>query len=472
MFPRYLCTLALLLLAGPAVRAADRPNVLFLFSDDQRFDTIHALGNDEIRTPHLDGLVKNGFTFTHAFCMGSTVPAVCAPSRSMLMTGRTLFRSPITIPKDLPIWPEVMAQAGYATFATGKWHNGPAAFNRGFAAGGDIFFGGMNDHRKMPVHDYDPAGKYDKQHQHFGAKFSSELFADQAIRFLRNHKGEQPFFLYAAFTAPHDPRTPPQEYADRYDPAKITLPKSFLPQHPFNNGELTVRDEQLLPWPHTPEAVKKEIAAYYAMIEHLDAQVGRILDALAASGKAKDTIVIFSSDHGLAVGRHGLLGKQNLYDHSMRPPLIFAGPGIPAGKKSDALCYLLDIFPTVAELAGVKAPATVEGLSLAPIMTGKQAVVRDSIFCAYRDVQRMVRTDRWKLIRYPQINKSQLFDMANDPDELHDLAGDGKHAERERELTALLRDWQKKLDDKQALSSDKPAPLQIDLSKEPVKKEK
>jgi arylsulfatase A-like enzyme len=165
----------------------------------------------------------------------------------------------------------------------------------------------------------------------------------------------------------------------------------------------------------------------------------------------------------LALGRHGLLGKQNLYDHSMRAPLVFSGPGVPKGGKSDALCYLFDIFPTVAELTGVKVPDGVEGKSLAPVMQGKQKKVRDTIFCAYRDVQRAVRTDRWKLFRYPQINKSQLFDLRDDPDEMKDLADDPKYADRLKEMTTRLEKAQKEAGDKQPLSADKPAPLHIDL---------
>jgi arylsulfatase A-like enzyme len=468
MQARVLSALALGLLAG-SLRAAERPNVLVLVSDDQQHDTIAALGHPIVKTPNLDKLVRNGFAFTHAFCMGSTVPAVCAPSRAMFLTGRSLYRVAVQVPKDVPLWPEVMGQAGYATCGVGKWHNGPAAYARAFQNGGPIFFGGMSDQKRVPVHDYDPAGKYPKKDEHVGDRFSSELFADGAIRFLKGHKGDKPFFLYVAFTAPHDPRTPPKQYLDLYDPEKIPLPKNFLPVHPFNNGEMTVRDEKLLPWPRKPAEVKKEIAAYYGMISHMDAQIGRILKELEDSGRLKNTLVVFWSDHGLALGHHGLLGKQNLYDHSMRAPLVFFGPGVPKGK-SDALCYLFDIFPTVAELTGTKLPEGVEGKSLAGVMAGKERKVRDSLFCAYRDVQRAVRTERWKLIRYPQINKSQLFDLQEDPDERKDLADDPKHAERLKEMMALLEKWQKDVGDKQPLSTDKPAPLHIELPPKDPKK--
>jgi arylsulfatase A-like enzyme len=298
----------------------------------------------------------------------------------------------------------------------------------------------------MPVHSYDSTGTFPKARQRVEKTFSTELFADATVRFLDTKPG-QPFSLYVAFTAPHDPRTPPASYARLYKPEKIPLPGSFLPQHPFDNGELKVRDEQLLPWPRTTEAVQREIASYYAMISHLDAQIGRILDSLRKHDLDENTFVIFAGDNGLAVGRHGLLGKQNLYDHSVRVPLILCGPGIPRNKRSDALVYLFDLFPTICELAGVPLPATVEGKSLVGIMTGREPKVRDSVFGAYRQVQRMVRNDRWKLIQYPRLGREQLFDLKADPDELHDLARDAEQAPMVEKLRAELARWQKQTGD-------------------------
>ena len=141
---------------------------------------------------------------------------------------------------------------------------------------------------------------------------------------------------YVALTSPHDPRTPPPPYDRLYDPTKIPLPKNFYPIHPFDNGDLNVRDEQLLPTPRTPEAIKKEIALYYGMISEMDAQVGRILVTLEKEGLMENTLIVFAGDNGLAVGQHGLLGKQNLYEHSIRVPMIFSGPGIPKNKKEDS----------------------------------------------------------------------------------------------------------------------------------------
>jgi arylsulfatase A-like enzyme len=321
----------------------------------------------------------------------------------------------------------------------------------------------MGDQNKVNVFDFDPEGKYPKTNLKTGTAYSTKLFADAAVDFLNTHDGKKPFFLYVTFTVPHDPRTPPVGYENKYDPKKLPLPKNYLPKHPFNNGELRVRDEKLLDWSRTEEQIRKELADYYAMITHMDAQIGRIQDALKKGGFDKNTVVIFTSDHGLALGSHGLLGKQNLYDHSMRPPLILTGPGVPANKRSAALVYLFDIFPTVAELCGVKLPQKVDGKSLVPVMTGKQEKVRDVIFGAYRSFQRCVRTAEWKLIRYPHINHTQLFNIKDDPDEMKDLARDPKYAEKVKEMTKLLEEQQKAWGDKQALTSEKPEAFEIEL---------
>ena len=462
---------AALLVPSPSARAADapprRPNVLFLFSDDQRADTIAALGNAHIRTPNLDRLVRQGTACTRAYCMGAQQGAVCVPSRAMVMSGRTLFRVDTEL-KDTPTWPEAFGKAGYDTFMTGKWHNGPASARRCFAEGRAVFFGGMGDPYELPVQDFAAGG--DLSDKRPSGKHSVELFADSAVDFLKGRKGDRPFLCYVAFNAPHDPRVAPKEYHEAYNADKPPLPPNYLPQHPFNNGDLIGRDERLAPWPRTPEVVRQHLADYYASITFLDAQVGRILDALEASGQATNTVVVYSSDHGLAIGSHGLFGKQNLYDHSMHSPLLFAGPGIPKDHRTDAFCYLLDIFPTVGDLAGVPAPEGSEGKSLVPVLTGKQAAVRHSIFTAYRNLQRAVRDDRWKLIVYPQINKVQLFDLKDDPAEMHDLAGDRSHAADVDRLTDLLEDWQKRLGDTQPLRSAHPQPLEFDFSKVPPEK--
>ena len=436
-----------------AQRQRRRPNILLLFSDDQRFDTIRTLGNPAIMTPNLDRLVRSGVTFTRAHIMGGTSGAVCIPSRAMLLTGRTLFRLQSqggVIPEDHIMIPEMLQAAGYTTFGTGKWHNGPRAYARCFSLGGKIMFGGMSDHLKVPVHDFSPEGKYLPENSYPGEKFSSELFSDEVIRFLESHPSDRPFFAYVSYTAPHDPRMAPQEFTAFYPPEKIKVPENFMPAHPFDNGEMHVRDENLAPFPRTPEILKDHIAAYYAMITHLDAQIGRVLDALEKTGREEDTLVIFAGDNGLAVGQHGLLGKQNLYDHSIRVPLIIRGPGIPKDVRTDALCYLLDLYPTLCDILGLAAPKTVEGKSLLPVLKNRKAEVRDSLFMAYRGFQRAVRTaDNWKLIKYNvrNVETTQLFNLNHDPWEINNLAENPAFQARLEDLTLLLRDHMKKSDD-------------------------
>jgi len=443
--------LPMLVSVRTTIAATDRPNVLFLFTDDQRFDALGVMCR-ELKTPNMDRLVRGGVAFTHAHIMGSTRPAVCMPSRAMLMTGRSLFHITDdggTIDPEHVTLPEAFRRAGYVTFGTGKWHNGKAAFARSFTHGGKIFFGGMSDHLKVPVFDFDPAGKYSREKRYIGKKFSSELFSDAVIEFLRDYKDNKPFFAYVSYTAPHDPRMAPEPYSAMYPPAKIPLPGNFLPEHPFDNGELKIRDEMLAPFPRTPSIVRKHIADYYAMISHLDAQIGRVLDTLKEIGHANDTIIAFAGDNGLAVGRHGLMGKQNLYEHSVRVPLAISGPGLPQGKTRDALCYLHDINPTLCELADVPIPSSVESRSLLPLLKGGQHAHRDSVFYAYRTFQRGVRQGNWKLIKYNvrSTQTTQLFDLQNDPLEMNNLAQGPKHSRHVTEMTDLLAQWMKRVND-------------------------
>jgi arylsulfatase A-like enzyme len=419
---------------------AARPNILFLFSDDQRADTIAALGNRRVHTPNLDRLVERGTTFTRAYCMGSMQGAVCVPSRAMLMTGRTLWRIHEQL-KDQDTWPERFAAAGWRTFITGKWHNGGASVTRAFDDGRAVFLGGMTDPLTAPVQDFAAHGALSAKHP--SGKHVVERFADEAVTFLRTQDGSRPFLCYVAFNAPHDPRVAPPTYHTAYRADPPAVPRNFLPQHPFDNGDLMVRDEQLLPTPRDEAAVRNEIGDYYAAIAFLDEQIGRILTALEASGQAANTVVVFSSDHGLALGSHGLLGKQNLYEHSMRAPLVFAGPGIPAGQRNAALCHLHDIFPTLGDLAGVPPPAGNEGASLAAVLRGRATSARPLIGTAYRKVQRAITDGRWKLIAYPQVPRVQLFDLAADPDERQDLAGDPANAARLVALVTALQGWQR-----------------------------
>ena len=338
--------LILTVLAGRTGVAAPRPNVLFLFSDDQRCGTIAGLGNGHIRTPQLDRLAKEGVVFTRAYYMGGQQGAVCVPSRAMLMSGRTLFRVRENLAGQTT-WPEQFGRTGYATFITGKWHNQPEALTRSFAEGKSVFLGGMGNPYQLPLVDLSPEHRL--VNPRTSGEHSVKLFADAAVEFLKRQRGDRPFLCYFAPNCPHDPRMAPQSYHDEYNRNKPPLPANYLPLHPFDNGELAGRDEQLAPWPRTPEVVRQHLADYYSYITFMDDQIGRILAALKETGQYDNTIIVFSSDNGLAIGSHGLFGKQNLYDHSTHQPLMIAGPGLPKGKQSAAFCYLFDIFPTLGD---------------------------------------------------------------------------------------------------------------------------
>lgn len=438
-------------------------NVLFLFADDQRFDTINKLGNNKIKTPHLDKLAENGVSYTNAYIMGGNSGAVCMPSRAMLLTGRTQFHlkdSGQSIPDSHIMMPELFRQNGYTTFGTGKWHNGKQEYARCFNAGGEIMFGGMSDHWNVPCYEFDPLGKYDKQtpviedpwnsseitlknYDHITeGKHSSELFADEAIGFLHHYQDDKPFFMYVAFTAPHDPRSVPKNFLELYDPEDIDLPENFLPQHSFDNGELNIRDEKLAALPRTPQTIKKHIAAYYAMITHLDVQIGRIKQALEDIGELDNTLIIFSADNGLAVGQHGLLGKQNLYEHSIRVPLLFSGPGIPKNEKRGTLCYLLDIYPTLCQYLNITCPASIDGKSFLKSIHSKEYSHRKEVIFGYKNFQKGIRQGDWKLIQYnvKNIKTTQLFNLQKDPKETINLAYEKDHKKLVAKLTNRLQE--------------------------------
>jgi arylsulfatase A-like enzyme len=447
---RHLTWVVLLLGFWPAL-AADKPSILFIFNDDQRADTIAALGNPVIRTPNLDRLCHQGMAFTRAYMQGGFNGATCVPSRAMLLSGQSLFHADEKLLRH-QTWPAAFGKAGYTTFATGKWHNGPDSLPLSFQQARSIFAGGMTDPLKAPLSDMVNGKLTDPK---VAPKHAGAVFADEAVRFLQEHQSG-PFFCYVAFDGPHDPHVVPPDYPVSYTPDRRFLPPNFLPQHPFDNGDMTLRDEMLLPHPRPPEAVQSMNADYYRYISYLDAQIGRILDALAVSPYASNTFVVFSADSGVARGSHGLIGKQNLYEHSVRVPLIIAGPGIPAGTKTAAMCFLYDVLPTLGKLCGVTNPDPSEARQFSATLRDPNESARSELVFGYRAVQRAIRDDRWKLIRYPQINKTQLFDLQEDPFELHDLASESNSAGKIQDLTARLEKALKAYGDKCALTVPNP----------------
>lgn len=440
-------SLALTALTSCQEQKSDKPNILFILVDDMQSDAIAALGNKDVYTPNIDKLVHEGVNFTRTYTNGALCGALSMPSRAMLMTGRGVFEvqsDGMKILENQITLPEQLQKNGYRTFATGKWHADKASFGRSFSEGENIFFGGMhpyemNGHCEPRLHHYDPEGKFDEE-PFVGKEFSSKMFADAAVDFLNSTSdNKQPFMAYVAFTSPHDPRISLPDYGKKYLDGDVSVPDNFLPEHPFDNGELQIRDEMVLPAPRTPEQLKHELALYYGMVSEVDVQIGRVLEALDESGNRENTIIVFASDNGLAMGQNGLVGKQSLYDHSVGVPMLIIDPRKPQqGRKTDALCYLYDLYPTLCELVGVEIPSSVTGRSLKPVLDDSTAQHREDLFFIYSNQQRALLKENYKYIIYNVEGKitEQLFDLKNDPGELVNLAETEK--EKAQAYKALL----------------------------------
>lgn len=458
----------------------DKPNVLFLLTDDQRRNTIHALGNEDIITPNMDYLVKEGTSFTNAYIPGGYTGAVCMPSRCMINTGRYLTSiqgNGEEIPESCITLGECLKSADYATFGTGKWHNGPKSFTRSFSSGKNAFFGGMWDHWNVPVNDYDPLGNYDnvinfvadfhhekkvtKVHcdRFVPGKHSSELIADSTIEFLRNTPKEKPFFCYTAFLAPHDPRTMPEQYRKMYEGKEINLPKNLSNEYPVVYQGNWMRDEMLTPYPRTEKRTKEEIKDYYAMITHLDHEIGRIIDVLKKTGQEENTIIVLAGDNGLSLGSHGFMGKQNLYEESITVPLVMKGPGIRKGTIMDNKIYLMDIYPTLCDLLEIKIPDSVEGESFIDALRGVKGPSREEMYYIMMDRARGIRNGDFKfcIYTYPDAGKSSevLFNIREDPLEITNLAQNSKYRSTKEHLKKRMFELKTNLNDterKEAIS--------------------
>lgn len=466
-----LALLFISLLSLKSIAQDQRPNIVFVLADDQRANTINYLGNEEIITPNLDKLAQEGMYFDNTYIMGSYSGAVCQPSRAMLLTGRylnNLKKSGATIPKEDITIGETLQDAGYNCYGIGKYHSDHKSFSRCFSDGRDIYFGGMFDQWNVPLNSYASLSNYkknmlpyieDAHHSStveykqgeycYGGKHSTEIFSEATIDYIENYESDKPFFIYTALMTPHDPRSTFQTYFDMYDTANIALPPNFMPEHPFDNGELRVRDEKLAAFPRNPAEIKEHIRDYYALITHNDDKLGEIIAALKAKGIYDETIIIYSGDNGLALGQHGLVGKQNLYDHSGKVPLLIVGKGVPANQRSEALVYLSDLYPTICELVGVETPASVETSSFYSSLTDAKVENRDYLLTTYRHLQRAVRDEQFKLIKYQVKGESytQLFDLKNDPWETKNLIADKKYKPQVKKLEAAMSKLLVELDD-------------------------
>ncbi len=467
-------------LIAPATRAAVKPNFLFILTDDQEQQSLGAYGNTVCQTPNIDRIAKEGMLFHDAHHMGSWAGAVCLPSRTMIMTGRSVWRIPQRRGGSSPKPPSakevadhslaaVFNAAGYDTFRTCKRGNTFHEANAHFDVRHD-----SEDHRE-------PEG--------------SNWHGERAIEFLQEREAtgdEDPFLMFLGFSHPHDPRNGRPALLAKYGaintaappttvlPDAPPLPRTWLPAHPFFHGHPDLRDEVKVPGvltSRTPAAIRNETGRAYACIENIDHEVGRVLDKLEALGELEQTYVLFTSDHGIAVGRHGLVGKQNLYEHTWRVPFLVRGPGIAPGREASGFIYLMDVLPTLCDLAEIDPPAGIDGVSFRPVLTGQADRVRDVLYGVYcggtKPGIRSVKTaDGWKLIQYDvmdgSIRETQLFHLPDNPDELlkehhaadvvaltgHtpepqqvNLADDPRYQENRRQLEALLHSEMQRMED-------------------------
>jgi choline-sulfatase len=457
-----------------AQASSDKPNILFIFADDQMWSSLGCLEGSQVKTPNLDRLRSQGALFSHAYNMGSFTPAVCVASRTMLNTGTFVWNAAALSPlgnnakdpngpkgqakytverrQSTGFWPQWMQDAGYETYMSGKWHVAGAhvqkLFDHTLHVRGGMPGGSKNNYSRQFIPGEPDGWSYDTTEGGYwqGGKHWSEVLGDDSEIFMQQAaESDKPFFMYLAFNAPHDPRQAPKEFLDMYDVNEMKVPVNFLPEYPYNEAAgagRRLRDERTAPFPRTEHSIQVTRQEYYALITHMDVQIGRILDALEATGKADNTYIFFTADHGLAVGDHGFLGKQNMYDSSMRVPFIMVGPGVPADSTVDAPIYLQDAMATSLAIAGFPKPEQVEFQNLLPLATGQtKATAYQSIYGAYFGAQRMYRTDKYKMIIYPTISMVRLYDMENDPMETNDLA-EGRNRPVEL-MNALFSQYQK-----------------------------
>jgi choline-sulfatase len=442
-----------------------KPNILFIFADDQCYETIANLGLTDIETPNLDRLTKEGTSFTRAYNMGSWSGAVCVASRHMLNTGRSIWRAEAASKQAEEerasgrFWSENMKSAGYKTYFTGKWHVRAKAESC-FDVTSNVRGGMPNQtpagyNRPLPGIP-DPWSPSNPKFEGFwkGGKHWSEVVADDALDFFdqaKKHQNEKPYFAYVAFNAPHDPRQAPKNFVDKYPLERIKIPSNFLAMYPYKDKiacSHSLRDERLGPMPRTRNSVKVHRQEYYAIITHMDEQIGRILAGLKKSGMEDNTYVFFSADHGLAVGHHGLFGKQNLYEHSTRVPFIVKGPDIPKGKEISAPIYLQDVMASSLALAGVEKPKHVEFKDILPLAKGEtKKLPYKEIYGAYLNVQRSITKNNIKLLVYPNVPLIRVYDIANDPEEKNDIVSTEKGKELTKKLFPRLLKLQKKMGD-------------------------
>jgi arylsulfatase A-like enzyme len=477
----FLPCLLFLFTAALSFGAEKKPNILFIIVDDQSpLDLKIYRPESKAHTPNIDRLAREGMTFDGAYQMGSFSGAVCTPSRHMVMCGRTVWHLPNaprakeTCPPEVidHVMAAVFNRAGYDTMRTCKKGNSYAGANEQFSV----------------VHDATKRGGT--------AETGSAWHGERVLDYLKEReasKDEDPFLIYFGFSHPHDTRDGTPDLLAKYGATNHTdrsvlpvehekqpvLPGNWLPEHPFHHGHPGLRDEVSVSgvWENRdPGTIRNELGREYACNEYIDQQIGKVLAKLEAMGELDNTYIFYTSDHGMAIGRHGLQGKQNLYEHTWRVPFVVKGPGIEAGSRAQGNAYLLDVLATMCDLTGVEIPATSEGKSFKPVLMGEKETVRDVLYGVYnggtKPGMRSVRKGDWKLIKYDvldgEVRETQLFNLAENPGEYLEqhqdpavtaltgvkpephqvnLATDPKYADKLAEMEALLLSEMRRLDD-------------------------
>lgn len=448
---------AWLLPASVALRtaaAAARPNIVFILTDDHRWDAMSNMGHPLVKTPNMDRIRREGVRFANAFVTTS----LCSPSRASFLTGTYAHthgvfgnRGEEFDPNKTPSFPMLLKQAGYATGYVGKWHMARSSQPR---PGFDYWlsFSGQGVYQDPLLNENGREFK--------AAGYMTDLLTDYAVKFLET-KRDKPFCLYLAHKAVHGPFTPAERHKDLFADAEISKPASFddtFAGKPRWQREAALggaegrkaRKENEVPdsIPPAPWDGRREAQLdYYRTLLAVDDGIGRILETLEKSGQLDNTVVFFAGDNGYFHGEHRRGDKRLMYEESLRIPLLMRYPSLVKPNSTiNEMVLNIDVAPTILELAGVNPPAGMQGKSFAPLAAGKQIPWRQSFLYEYwvdltPTIPRMVgvRTSAWKLVEYPDLDDiPELYDLSSDPHEMTNLAADPAHAKRVAELRGEL----------------------------------
>jgi arylsulfatase A-like enzyme len=448
-FWRNLLAISLLLAAVTATASRDvlaseteRPNILFIFTDDQPQICMGAMGNELIQTPSMDRLAAEGVVFSNAF----VTTAICCSNRASILTGQHMrrhgirdFKTPLSAEAFAQTYPALLRKAGYRTGYLGKFAVG--------ATQSEI------RNLSLPAEQFDfwfgfPQAINFRQDVDGQVRYLTTLMEEKAIEFLRTNPPDRPFCLTVALKEPHGPwNYYDPEVPDRYSGIQIPPPATFSRDHYDAQPEFirsSLNGGSGLQWFQDPESYQEHVRTFYRLITRADLALGRIMAAVEEAGLDRNTVIIYSSDHGSLLGAHGLVGKWLMVEESIRVPLIIRDPRLPAelrGRRCDEMALSIDLAPTMLALAGVPIPESVQGRDLTPLLRGEATAWREDWY--YEHVYNTVpprrpivpcegvRTSRWKYVRYPETEPlyEQLFDLTADPREERNVASDASHAQ-------------------------------------------